>query len=122
MNLSLPYLYHFVIGPNGLWDLLSLSIFACTIASKIRLAQAFQESLHECSSISPLLAQLTQADWWHGPVSLSQPGPQWRECERSRQLSRMARVNLILEVIVPYLSLYQEWNTRFASDGNQTSF
>ena len=41
-----------------------------------------------------------------GPVSLSQPGQQRRECEYSRQLSRMTRVNLILEAIVHHVSCY----------------
>ena len=34
------------------------------------------------------------------PVSLSQPGRQWSDFGCSLQLSRMARVNLILEAIV----------------------
>ena len=38
-----------------------------------------------------------------GTVSLSQPGRQRRECDYSRQLSRMTRVNLILEAMDWYI-------------------
>ena len=72
----------------------------CTIASKIKLTRVILESCRKYShslSCCPGRLRLTGPV---PPVSPSQPGRQRRQCEYSRQLSRMTRVNLILETIV----------------------
>ena len=72
-----------------------------TIASKIRLTRVILESCGKYShslQCRPGWLRLTSPV---PPVSLSQPVQQWRECEYSQKLSRMTRVNLILEAIVP---------------------